>query len=525
MKKILYGIKAKAKILRGIEKLARAVRVTLGGEGRNVIFGQQYGAPDTTRDGVTVAREFDLEDEFEKLGSDLLKVAALKTNENVGDGTTTAIILAESIVKEGFKEIELGSSPIKIVRELRTKCGDIIKKLSENAQQITTKKQMAQIGTIASRDSEIGALVADVVHEAGKDGTIDVQDSKGIETTKEVVKGLKLEKGWISPYFINNPEKMIAEYHDINVLITDQKISDYEDIEPIFTKNGKRGMVVVADDVEGNALSYLIMNHLRQMFRSLAVKAPGFGDNKRDILNDLAVITGGTFISGDTGINLRDVTPDMLGKAERVIVGKSNTIIAGGAGTKKAVEDRVKQLKSELLLAENKYDKDNLTKRLAGLLGGVAVIKVGAASEVEQKERKYLVEDAVSAVSAARDEGVIEGGGLPLLKIAQELGTDTPVNRILKKALSAPFIQIIENGGENANEIMSKVINSDFKEGYDVSNRKYGNMFEMGIIDPVKVTRTALENAMSVASMVLTTETIIAIKEKEKDVVMAPPQM
>lgn len=525
-KEIKYGGEAREALYNGIEKLTNAVRITLGGEGRNVVFGQQFGAPETSRDGVTVAREFDLSDKFEKLGSDMLRKVALKTNDDVGDGTTTAIIVAKEIIKSGFGEIKLGYSPVKLSRELKEEIEKIVAQLKTGSKKITTQEQMAQIGIIASRDPEIGKLVAGVVHEAGENGVIDVQDSKGIETTKEVVKGLRLDKGYVSPYLVTDGERMVAEYHDLNILITDKKISDLDELLPLIEKLGRKGLMIVADDIDGYALTALIMNHLGpQQMRYLAIKAPGFGDNKRDILNDLAVITGGTLISEDTGIGLKDVTEDMLGKADRIISTKSYTNIVGGAGSKKKIEERINQLKTEFDLTEAKYDKDNIKKRLAGLTGGIAVIKVGASSEVEQKEKKYLVEDAVSAVTAAVSEGIIEGGGIPLLRIVQSMKPDTPANRVLINALSAPFKQIIENGGEDYHEILSQIKAKEFKVGYDVVNREVGDMFRMGIIDPLKVTKTALLNAVSVASTVLITETIIAIEEEKEKMVIAPPQM
>ena len=524
MKKIIeYGINAREKMLSGIEKLFRAVAPTFGGEGKNTVFGKQFGVPESTRDGVTVAKNFDLEDETEKLASDLMKIAALKTNDDVGDGTTTAIILAYWIIKNGFEEIKAQNSPIKINKGLLAATQDIVKQSKEQAEKITTKEQMAQIGNIAARDKEIGELIADVVYSAGENRVIDVQDSKNTETTKEVVKGLKIEKGYISQYFITNPEKMTAEYEDVDILITDQKISNITDILPLIEKLEKQGLMIIADDIDGDALTGLVVNKLNGKFKSLAIKAPGFGDNKKDILKDMAVITGGTLITEEKGMKLIEVEPGMLGKAERVVASKSETIIVGGGGNKKEIDNRIKQLKSECDLVEGKYDKENIQKRIAGLTGGIAVIKVGASSEIEQKEKKYRVEDAVAAVSAAVEEGVICGGGIPLLEIAEKLDDKTPSNRILKKALQEPFKKNLENAWVDEKKIIDRIRKEGFKVGYDVVKGDFGTMFEIGIIDPVKVTRTALENAISVASSILITETTIAIKQEETPVV-GPPQ-
>jgi len=530
MKKIIsYGTGARSKLLSGINKLAEAVKVTLGGAGRNVVFDQQYGPPESTRDGVKVAQEFDLSDPREKQGADLLRKVALKTNDDVGDGTSTAIILAQALIKNGFEEIKEGANPVKLSKELNSALKDIVKQLKKEAQKVTTKEQMAQIGTIASRDEEIGELVAKVISEAGEDGVVDVQESRGIETTKEVVKGLKLDKGYISPYFITDPEKMICEYHDIDILITDQKISDIEDLLPLIESLGRKGirkLMIIADEVDGSALATLVINRLQGKFKPLVVKAPSFGDNKREVLQDIAIVTGGTFITQDTGMKVNEVTTDMLGRADRVVASKLETVIVGGHGKQKELEDRILQAKALEATAENDYDKENLKKRIAGLSGGVAVIKVGATSELEQKEKKYRVEDAVAAVTAGMAEGIIEGGGLPLLRIAEKLKENSPINRILKKSLIVPFNQIIENGGEDPVKILAGVKKKKFKQGYDISNGKFGNMFEMGIIDPVKVTRTALENAVSVASSVLITETTIVIEpEKEPEPRGRAPQM
>lgn len=525
MKKVIkYGREAKDLVLKGIAQLTHAVKGTLGGEGRNVILGQMYGSPVSSRDGVTVAKEFDLADPTEKLGSDLLKEAALKTNDDVGDGTTTAILVAEALIRYGFEEIKEGASPVKLSKELNLALKDTVKQLKKDSRKVTTKEQMAQIGTIASRDEDVGKLVADVFSETGEDGVIDVQESRGVETTKEVVKGLKLDKGYLSPYFVTNPEKMITEYHDIDILITDHKISNVEDLLPLFEQLKLKKLMIVAEDMDGTALATLVINRLKGACKPLVVKAPGFGDNKREILQDIAVVTGGTFITEETGMKIREVTLDMLGRADRVIADKSETTIVGGHGNQKEIENRIIQAKAVEAGADNDFDKENLKKRIAGLSGGVAVIKVGAMSEVEQKEKKYRVEDAVAAVSAGMAEGIIEGGGLPLLRIAEKLKEDTPINRVLRESLTIPFKQIIENGGLNPDEVLTQVKSQKFKVGCDISNFEYGDMFDMGIIDPLKVTRTALENAFSVASAVLITEATIAIEpEEEKPMPPGPP--
>jgi chaperonin GroEL len=523
-KKIIsYGQQARGKLLSGINKLTQAVKVTFGGAGKNVVFDQPYGQPpESTRDGVTVAREFDLKDPQEKQGADMLRKVALNVNDDCGDGTSSAIIIAQALIENGFAEIKEGANPVKLSKELNKAVADIVKQLKKESQKVTTKEQMAQIGTIASRDEDIGNLVAEVMDETGEDGVVDVQESQGIETTKEVVKGIKLDKGYISPYFITDPKKMTCEYHGIDILITDHKISDVEDLVPLITTLGEqktKKLMIIADDVTESALAALVVNRIQGKFKPLAIKAPSFGDNKREVLQDIAVITGGTFVTEETGMKITDVTPDMLGRADRVVSSKSETIIVGGQGDQKELETRLTQVKAAEAVAESDYDKENLKKRIAGLSGGVAVIKVGATSELEQKEKKYRVEDAVAAVAAGMAEGIIEGGGLPLLRIAEKLKESSPVNRILKKSLAVPFNQIIENGGEDLEKILTEAKKKKLKEGYDIVNAKFGDMFEMGIIDPVKVTRSALENAASVASSVLITETTIAI-EPEKE---SPP--
>ena len=525
-KKILYGQDAQDKIVLGIKKLFKTVAPTFGGEGKNVIFGQQFGIPETTRDGVTVAKEFDLDDIHEKLAADLLRVASLKTNDDVGDGTTTAIILAYHLIKLGFIELKDSKySPIKLSKDLKIAVNDIIEQLKKRAKKITTEEQMVQIGTIAARDSDIGELVAKTLSEAGKYGVIDVQDSKSTETTKEVVKGLKIDKGYISPYFVNNFDKMTAEYYDMNVLITDHKLSDIDDIIKLL-ENLKKPLLIMADEVDekGTALPTLLLNRIKHGARIVVTKAPSFGENRKEILKDIAAITGATLISEDTGLKLIDATEDMLGVAEKITVGKSETIVVGGMGKKGVIDKRINQVKTESGLAEGKYDQENLQKRLAGLTGGIAVIKVGGSSEVEQKEKKYRVEDAVAAIGAALQEGVIPGGGIPLLEISEKLNSKTSINKVLKETLKEPFLQIIRNAGIAPEPILEEIKKKKFKIGYDVVNNKYGDMLEIGIIDPVKVTRTALENAASVAASVLITETIIATEKEEAPPVMTPPQ-
>lgn len=530
MKQVKYGQEARKKILLGISKLTKAVRVTLGGEGRNVIFRSSImqptgavipGPPESTRDGVTVAREFDVDDEFEKLGVDLLKSVAFKTNFEKGDGTSTAIILAQELIENGFKEIEKGKwyefwkkgvSPVELSDQMTQKTQDIVKLLKKQSKPVKDLKQMAQIGKIASRSEEMGKLAADVVKQIGEEGTVDIQDSPSVNTEKTIVDGLKIDNGYMSPYFATNPRKMQAEHNEANILVTDLKISTIDDLMPLFEKmkelNTEKELVIITDQIGYGVISILVNNHLKGQFKFLVVRLPGPGDRLEEF-RDIAAYTGAKFVSEDTGIELGGINFDMLGHADRVVSDRDQTFIIGGGGAKKSVKNRLTQLKTEHALTKTGEDKKILEKRIGNLKGKIAVIKVGGGSEFEQRERKYMVEDAVMAIKAAMSDGVIEGGGIPFLKIARKLG-NTPIDRIFKKSLSVPFQQIIKNGGLDPQKL---TIN---KQGYDISNKCYGDMFKMGIIDPVSVTIAALENATSIASAVLITETIITDKDEKK---------
>lgn len=524
MKKVLYGQQARKKILDGISKLTKAVRITLGGEGRNVIFrnvivepnGRRHpGFPESTRDGVTVAREFDSEDPFEKMGSDLLKAIALKTNYDTGDGTSTAIVLAEEMVKRGFEEIENKKwwqfwkkrvSPVELSVSLKEKSKDIILQLKKQAKKIKGKEQLSFVGTIASRSKEMGDMVADIITKIGAEGAVDIQDMNGPGTSIDIVDGLKINNGYMSPYFATEPRKMLAEHENAQVLVTDLRITTIDDLLPLLRKmeiaKSEKELVIITDQIGYGVMSILVQNHIQNQFRFLVVRLPGPVE-RLDEFRDIAAFTGATFISEDTGLDLSQAGPEHLGIADRIVCNMEETLIIGGGGDKKEIKDKIAALKTEHDIIKDPEERKRFERRIGQLSGGIAVIRVGGGSAFEQLENKYMVEDAVCAVRSAVRDGVIDGGGLPLARIAQKLESDSAVNRILKKALMVPFEQIVQNGGWDSKEI-------NINSGYDISNKKTGDMFKMGIIDPVNVTITAFENAVSVAAKILITETIIA---------------
>lgn len=526
-KQIIYGSQAKQKLKRGVDALANAVGTTLGPKGRNVTIAKSYGGPTVTHDGVTVAKEIELNDPFENMGAQMLAEAASKTNDTAGDGTTTATVLAQAMVNEGLKITEAGANAMTLKKGIEEASKTVVEYIKKNiATPIKTKEDKAKVATISSQDTVIGNLVADVLEKVGKDGVVTVEESRTAETKTEEKTGMNIDKGYISPYFVTDPEKMEAIIEDAHILITDKKISSMQDIMPMLEQLVKmtKNLVIIADDVDGEALATLVVNKVRGTLNALAIKAPGFGDRRKEMLADLAVLTGANVISEDLGRKLDSVTVEDLGKAAKVIAGKEETVIVDGAGSKEDIKKRVEQIKHEIANSTSDYDKEKLQERLAKLAGGVAVIYVGAATETELKEKKYRVEDAVNATKAAVDEGVVPGGGVSLIKAAKainslKLSDEEMVGaKIVQKALEMPFRKILANAGVDSGTYLEKVKTSAKNEGFDVKAMKFGDMVVAGIIDPAKVTCSAVEYASSVAINILTTESLIAdIKEDKKE--------
>ena len=525
-KQLLFNEKARQGLKRGVDILADAVKVTLGPKGRNVVLDKGFGAPTITNDGVTIAKEIELEEKFENMGAQLVKEVATKTNDVAGDGTTTATILAQALIDEGLKNVAAGASPIGLKRGLNKATEEILKELKKNAKQITEKEEVAQVATISSQDPEVGKLIAEVMDEVGKDGVITVEESQTMGLEKEVVEGMQFDRGYISAYMVTNPDRMEAEFTNPKILITDYKISAIADILPLLEKlagTGKKDLVIIADDVEGEALATMVVNKLRGTFNALAVKAPGFGDRKKETLQDIAVLTGATIISEETGMKLDAVEVQMLGEARKVVSDKDNTTIVEGKGEEKEIKDRIAQIKAQLAEATSDFDKEKLQERLAKLSGGVAVLKVGAATEVELQEKKHRIEDALSATKAAVEEGIVAGGGtalldaIPVLDSMEATGDEETSVRILKRALEEPIRQIAANAGREGSVVVDEVRKREKNIGYDAEKHEYADMIKAGIIDPLKVTRSALQNAVSVASMILTTEVAVTDLPEKKE--------
>ena len=531
-KLILYKDDARESLKRGVDKLANAVKVTLGPRGRNVVLDRGFGSPVITKDGVTVARDIDLEDKFENVGAELVKEVASKTNDMAGDGTTTATILAQSIVSEGFSAVASGANPIVLKRGMDKATAWVLEYLESKKKKVTAGN-IKEVASISANDPEIGKLIADVFSEVGKDGVVTVEESQSAEMSKDIVEGMQFDRGYISHYMVTNTERMEAIYDDPYILITDRKISSINDIVPLLqkiTQSGKRDLVIIADDVDGDALATLVVNKLRGNFNALAVKAPGFGDRKKELLEDLAVVTGGTVIAEEKGLKLESVELNMLGRAHKVKSTKEHTTIVDGKGKKSDIEKRISQLKSQLEKATSSYDKEKIQERLAKLSGGVAVIRVGALTETEMKEKKFRIDDAVSATRAALEEGIVSGGGVALLNAARalagaklkgvtEFGDEAKGVAIVRTILEKPLRTIAENAGKDANEVIGQLVQSDDGRGFDATTGEYVDMITAGIIDPFKVVKTALVNAVSVASLILTTEAVITDKPEPK----APP--
>ncbi len=520
-KDILYGIEARDALVRGVDKLANTVKITLGPKGRNVVLDKKYGAPLITNDGVTIAKEIELEDAAENIGAQLVKEVSAKTNDAAGDGTTTATLLAQAMIHEGMKNVTAGANPMILRKGISKAVDAAVEALRANAKKVNGTADIARVGTVSSGDEVIGNLIANAMEKVTADGVITVEESKSAETYCEVVDGMQFDRGYLSPYMATDMDKMEAVIDDAFILITDKKISNIQEILPLLEQIVQAGqkLVIIAEDVEGEALTTLVLNKLRGTFTCVAVKAPGFGDRRKDMLRDIAILTGGEVITSDLGLELKDATIDQLGRARQVKVNKEKTIIVDGAGADDEIKARISQIRAEFAVSTSEFDKEKLSERLAKLAGGVAVIKVGAATEVEMKEKKLRIEDALNATKAAVEEGIVPGGGtayinaIPAVKALCDTveGDELIGVKLILKALEAPLFQIAENAGHDGAVVVDKVKNSEaVGYGFDAYNETYVDMMEVGIVDPVKVTRSAIQNAASIASTVLTTEAVVA---------------
>lgn len=533
-KKITYQEDARKKLKAGVDKLANAVKVTMGPKGRNVVLDKGFGPPTITNDGVSIAKEIELEDRTENLGAEIIKEVAEKTNDVAGDGTTTAVLLAQAIISEGLKNVTAGANPLAIKKGIEKGTKKIVESLKKMAKPVTGKEEIAQVATISAEDSELGNLIAEVVEEVGKDGVITVEESKTFGIQKDIVKGLQFDRGYISPYMITDSERMEAVYEDPYILIIDKKISALSEILPVMekiAKTGKKELVIIADEVEGSALAALVVNKLQGTFNTLAIKTPGFGDRRKEMLQDIAIVCGGQVISEEVGLKLESVELEMLGRARKVITTKENTTIIEGKGKKEDIDTRVRQIKKEIEISESGFDKEKLQERLAKLSGGVAIIKVGAATEVEQKAKQHKTDDALAATKAAVEEGIVPGGGVALLRsipALEELKVEgdekTGVN-ILKRALEEPIRQISQNAGIDGSVVVSEVKKEKDSFGFNALTMEYQDLIKTGIVDPTKVVRSALENAASAAAMFLTTEAVVSEIPEEKKKEGSPPMM
>lgn len=533
---INYNTEARAALLKGVDKLANAVKVTLGPKGRNVVIDKKFGAPTVTKDGVTVAKEIELEDAVENMGAQMVKEVASKTSDVAGDGTTTATVLAQAIFREGLKYVTSGANPMDLKRGIDTAVEELVKGLKELSQPIKDNKEIAQVGSIsANNDQKIGDLIAEAMDKVGKDGVITVEEAKGTDTTVDVVEGMQFDRGYLSPYFVTNADSMEAELEDPFILIHDKKISAMKDLLPILEKIAQAGrsLLIISEDLEGEALATLVVNKLRGTLKVCAVKAPGFGDRRKAMLEDIAILTNGTVISEEQGYKLENATLSYLGTAKRVVIDKDNTTIVEGAGETNNIKKRINEIKAQIDKTTSDYDKEKLQERLAKLSGGVAVLKIGASTEIEMKEKKARVEDALHATRAAVEEGIVPGGGVAFLRVAGKLDKikaereDVKLGiAIVKKAIEEPIRQIVNNAGEEGSVIVNNVKEGKNSYGYNADSNTYEDLVKAGVIDPTKVTRVALENAASVASLLLMTEATISEKpEKEKPPMMPPGGM
>jgi chaperonin GroEL len=525
-KEVKFGRSAREKMLHGIDVLADAVKVTLGPKGRNVVIDKSFGAPRITKDGVSVAKEIELEDKFENMGAQMVREVASKTNDIAGDGTTTATVLAQAIVREGNKAVAAGMNPMDLKRGIDAAVLDVVKDLAAKAKKINTSEEVAQVGTIsANGDKQVGLDIAEAMQKVGNEGVITVEEAKTAETELEVVEGMQFDRGYLSPYFVTNPEKMVAELEDCYILLHEKKLSNLQALLPVLESvvQSSKPLLIIAEDVEGEALATLVVNKLRGGLKIAAVKAPGFGDRRKAMLEDIAILTGGQVISEDVGIKLENVTLDMLGQAKKVAITKENTTIVDGAGKKAEIEGRISQIKAQIEETSSDYDREKLQERLAKLAGGVAVIRVGGATEVEVKEKKDRIDDALNATRAAVQEGIVAGGGVALLRSSTKITAkgenddqDAGVN-IVRRALQSLVRQIATNAGDEASIVVGKILDkNEDTYGYNAQTGEYGDMIAMGIVDPVKVVRTALQNAASVAGLLITTEAMIAELPKKE---------
>ncbi|GAB7548811.1 chaperonin GroEL [Cupriavidus sp. CuC1] len=534
-KDVVFGDAARAKMVEGVNILANAVKVTLGPKGRNVVLERSFGGPTVTKDGVSVAKEIELKDKLQNMGAQMVKEVASKTSDNAGDGTTTATVLAQSIVREGMKYVAAGMNPMDLKRGIDKAVVNAVEELKKLTKTTTTSKEIAQVGSIsANSDEVIGKLIAEAMDKVGKEGVITVEDGKSLADELEVVEGMQFDRGYLSPYFINNPEKQVVALENPFVLLFDKKISNIRDLLPVLEQVAKSGrpLLIIAEDVEGEALATLVVNNIRGILKTAAVKAPGFGDRRKAMLEDIAILTGGAVIAEEIGLTLEKATLQELGQAKRIEIGKENTIIIDGAGDAGSIEARVKQIRAQIEEATSDYDREKLQERVAKLAGGVAVIKVGAATEVEMKEKKARVEDALHATRAAVEEGIVPGGGVALLRaraaIAGLTGDNADQNagiKIVLRAMEEPLRQIVLNAGEEASVVVAKVIDGKGNYGYNAATGEYGDLVEMGVLDPTKVTRTALQNAASVASLMLTTDCAVAETPKDESAPAMPGGM
>ena len=532
-KELHFNTDARAALKRGVDKLAEAVKVTLGPKGRNVVIDKKFGAPTVTKDGVTVAKEIELADPLENMGAQMVKEVATKTSDNAGDGTTTATVIAQAIFREGLKNVTAGANPMALKRGIDKAVGSIVDELKGISIPTAGKREIAQVGTIsANNDKEIGDLIAEAMEKVGKDGVITVEEARGLETTLETVDGMQFDRGYVSPYFVTDPEKMEAVLEDALILIHDKKISSMKDLLPVLEKVAQVGrpLLIIAEDVEGEAMATLVVNKLRGTLRVCAVKAPGFGDRRKAMLQDIAILTGGQVVSEEVGFKLENAVLTDLGKAKRIVVDKDNTTIIDGAGDESSIQGRVKEIRAAIETSTSDYDREKLQERLAKLAGGVAVINVGAATEAEMKEKKARVEDALHATRAAVEEGIVPGGGVALVRAQRALDKVKLDDRdeqigvdIIRRAVEEPLRMIIQNAGGEGSIVLEKVRGSDSKSfGYNALTDTYEDLIEAGVIDPTKVTRTALQNAASIASLLLTTEALVVEKKEDKPAPAAP---
>jgi chaperonin GroEL len=534
-KQIRYSEEARKKLKTGVDKLANAVKVTLGPKGRNVVLDKGFGSPTITNDGVSIAKEIELEDKAENLGAEIVKEVAEKTNDIAGDGTTTAVVLAQSIITEGLKNVTAGANPLELKKGIEKGVEKTVQFLRKISKKITTKEEMAQVATISAEDKDLGNLIAEVMQEVGKDGVITVEESKAFGIQKEIVKGLQFDRGYVSPYMVTDTERMESIFEDPYILITDKKISSVSEILPALEKiaqTGKKELVIIADEVEGEALATLVVNKLRGIFNALAIKAPGFGDRRKETLQDIAVVTGAEVISEEVGLKLENIELKQLGQARRVVATKENTTIVEGKGEREKIDSRIRQIRKELEGVDSDFDKEKLQERLAKLVGGVAVIKVGAATEIEQKSKQHKTEDALAATRAAIEEGIVPGGGVALIGAISSLdelkleGDELTGLNILRRALEAPIRQIAENAGIDGAVVIQKIKEGNGDGfGFNAQIMEYQDLMQYGIVDPVKVVRGALQNASSAASMFLTTECVVSEKPEEKKDTPGMPQM